>query len=970
MRDDPAPRVYGLPPGADLPQRLAARLIAEAGPPEALARVTVILNTARMRQRVGEALASEGARLLPRLLLVSDLADTPVPGLPAAVPPLRRRLELMQLIAGLAAADPVAMPPATQVALADSLARLIEEMQGEGVAPEAIAALEVDRFSAHWARMRDFMGVVAPLFATEAAPDAQGRLRRAVLHLAGAWALRPPDEPVIVAGSTGSRGATLALMLAVARLPRGAVLLPGFDATMPGPAWDALADPPAEDHPQFRFRRFLDALGLAPGQVLDWDRLGPPDPARNALLSLALRPAPVTDRWLAEGPLLGPMAEATARMTLVEAPTPQAEALAVAFALRRALARGRSAALVTPDRGLARRVTAALDRWGLVPDDSGGEPLALTPPGRFLRQVAGLMGAAAGSVAVTALLKHPLAAAGPGRGAHLRLAQAFEVWMREGGRAFASPDAVARFAEDRDPAWTAWLSSFLAGLAGMAWPSPLPLAVAALRRLAEALAGGPAGGPGALWAGPAGEAARMALDHLEAEAPAGGDLSAAAFAALLDQVLAGAQGLRATVEPYPGLAILGSFEVRAEAAEVVVLGGLNDGIWPPAPSPDPWLNRRMRMHAGLTLPDRQIGLSAHDFQIAAAAPEVVVTRALRDDSEGTVPSRWLNRLTNLLDGLESTGGPEALAAMRARGQALLHLVAGAERPADPVAPARRPSPVPPAAARPVRLTVTEMPVLARDPYAVYARRVLGLKPLPPFRAEADARLRGIVMHRVMEDFARGRMPGEARAAMAARLLALADRHLAQAVPWAAARSLFRGRLAQAVAQLLDAETEHGGTPMFVEREARLALGETGVVLVGRPDRIDRHADGRLQIFDYKTSSPPGAADRDRSDDQLSLLAAMALAGAFGDVTAGLRGAAYVSLSPSVKTPVIEVPTGEEALAAVWDGAVALVTHYRRGDTGFTALRDGAGAPASGDYAHLSRFGEWQTSDPAPREDVP
>ena len=125
------------------------------------------------------------------------------------------------------------------------------------------------------------------------------------------------------------------------------------------------------------------ALGLGPGDIRPWADDAAPDPARNRLISLSLRPAPVTDQWLTEGAALTELASAMARVSLIEAPTPRAEALAIALILREAAETGRRAALVTPDRTLTRRVTAALDRWGIVPDDSAGQPLSQSPPGRL-----------------------------------------------------------------------------------------------------------------------------------------------------------------------------------------------------------------------------------------------------------------------------------------------------------------------------------------------------------------------------------------------------------------------------------------------------------------------------------------------------------------------------------------------------------------------------------------------------------
>jgi double-strand break repair protein AddB len=966
---DRPPRVHGLPPGADFPRALVAGLRALATPeePHAMARVTVYLNSARMLRAVRAAFAEGPPGFLPRLRVVTEAADDPALPLPPAVPGLRRQLELSVLIARLLDAQPDLAPRAALHDLAESLADLLDEMEGEGVTPQRIADLDVSDHSAHWARTRAFLMLVAPLFDGEAAgPDA--RLRRAATALARRWTDHPPDGPVYVAGSTASRGATAALMRAVAMLPQGALILPGFDFDMPAEAWAALDDPlTGEDHPQFRFVRLLRALGLSPADVRPWPGAAP-DPARNRVLSLALRPAPVTDRWRAEGPGLPPLPEAMRNVALIEAPGPRAEANAIALALRDAAADGRTAALLSPDRTLARMVTAALDRWGIVPDDSGGEPLALTPPGRFLRMVAELCTAPPSAEALIALLKHPLTASEAERRQHLRATRAFELRVRRRGPAFPTGDALRAWGEE--PSWTAWVAAALdtAAAVAAAGPMPLPRAAAAHRTLAEALAAGPGGGgSGALWAGAAGATARATLDTLAAEAVHGGDVTPTAFADLLGHLLARAEVREPAGVPDPRIRLHGTLEARVQGADLVILGGLNEGSWPGAAPADPWLNRAMRAAAGLLLPERRIGLAAHDFQQAAAAPQVILSRAVRDADAETTPARWLNRLVNLMEGLPERDGPAALRAMRARGSALLARAAALERPAAPVPRAPRPAPRPPVAARPRTLPVTAIRTLIRDPYAVYARHILRLSPLDPLRAEPDARLRGSVLHRVLETFARERPQGEGRDAARARLLATAADVLTALVPWPAARALWAARLERAADFLLDLEAANPGETVLLEEGGQITLPGNGFVLTARPDRIDRLADGRLHILDYKTGNPPTPKQIQHFDKQLLLEAAMARAGGFPIGRATVARATYVGLGSTPRAQTVE--TDDAALDAVLNDLVRLIDRYGMRAQGYTARRAVETLGAVGDYDHLARFGEWSQADPPCPADV-
>ena len=971
---EPAPRVFSLPPGVDFAAALVAGLRHRmAGqPPEAMAGVTLYLNTNRMRARVREGFAAAGAGFLPRLHVLTDLSEgLALPGLPAAVSPLRRRLELSQLIARLLAAQPDLAPRAALYDLADSLAALMDEMQDEAVDPATVAALDVSDHSAHWARTRSFLSIVAQFFTGSAAPDTQARQRLVVDHLVALWQRQPPPGPVIVAGSTGSRGTTAALMQAVAALPQGALVLPGFDPDMPGWVWDRLTDAmTGEDHPQFRFRRLMERLDIRPADIHPWIDAVAPAPARNRLISLSLRPAPVTDQWLTEGTALPDLRDATADVTLIEAQTQRSEAFAIALILRQAAEDGTTAALITPDRMLSRQVTAALDRWGILPDDSAGRPLSLSAPGRLLRHVAGMMGRKPTSDMVLTLLKHPLAFTGGNRGEHLLFTRLLELDLRRKGPAFPTGPALIAWAKARKETgvlpWATVIATLIDTAAAIG-TATLTDQVAAHLTLAEDLARGTATeGAGTLWDKEAGEEAVKLISALRAEADAGGTLSPAEYRDLFEALIT-REVVREATSPHPGILILGPREAREQGADLVILGGLNDGAWPRLPDPDPWLNRQMRKTAGLLLPERQVGLSAHDYQIAIAAPRVVLTRALRDAEAETVPSRWINRLLNLMEGLPARHGPDALAAMRDRGRHWLALATALEQPtpamqADPrLQPARRPSPRPPVTARPKELSLTRISVLIRDPYAIYCRYVLRLQRLDPLRHEPDAALRGQILHLILEAFVKERPEGEGLPEARARLMETAARILEDQVPWPAARALWLARLNRAADFFLAIDGRDQGIPVVLEGKGGVDLTPLNFRLTGTPDRIDRLPDGRLHILDYKTGTPPTAAMQKAFDKQLLLAAAMAERDAFKGLEASeVARITYVGLGTNPKVEETEITPAITAEA--WAGLIALITHYSHHGAGYTARRAVQKERFEGDYDHLSRHGEWDTTD--------
>jgi len=968
-----APRVFALAPGVDFPAALVAGLKQRmAGqPPEAMARVELIVNTTRMARRIRQIFDAGPATLLPRIRLLTEIADPiALADRPAPVSPLRRRLELTGLVSKLLDAQPDLAPRTALFDLADSLATLMDEMQDEGVSPDDIAQLDVSDESGHWQRALSFFNIVQRYFETgEEAPDVNAFRRLALEQRLKDWEIAPPTHPVILAGSTGSRGGTNRLMNAVARLPQGALVLPGFDFDTPASVWDGLTDAlSGEDHPQFRFARLMHGLGLRPGDIARWSGDPAPNDGRNRLVSLALRPAPVTDQWRDEGPSLPDLTEATAELTLVEAASQRDEATAIALRLRQAAEDGVTAALITPDRMLTRQVTAALDRWGILPDDSAGTPLQLTPPGRFLRHISTLFQQDLTAEALLTLLKHPLTHSGHDRGEHLRATRELELHIRNKSWPYPQPDKLRTWgeAEGFGP-WADWVA---ASFCQPPVHGTHPLSDWLERHLAraEAIAAGPMAEDSELWKEAAGRKTRATVDGLRDEAGHGTDLDARDYADLFNAVLSRGE-LRDRDAPHPRILIWGTLEARVNGADLLILGGLNEGSWPELPGADPWLNRRMRHKAGLLVPERRIGLAAHDFQQAVAAPQVWLTRAMKSDDAETVPSRWLNRLMNLMNGLPARQGPEALAAMKQRGAHWLALARALETP-RPSPPATRPSPAPPVEARPRALSVTEIKTLLRDPFHIYARRVLKLQALNPLQRAPDALLRGTLIHEVLEEFVRQSVSDPAQLTTEA-LLRLSTQIVSdpEVVPYPTTRHLWQARLAK-VAEWF-AETERArqqiARPVHFEQMGQGEIPALGFTLRGKADRIDMDERGNAHLYDYKTGAAPSEKEQLHFDKQLLLEAAMVERGAFKELQPRhTERAVFVSLAPG-KPREVPAPLAEAPAQQVWAEFETLMTRWFEPDRGYTARAALLRESDSSDYDHLSRFGEWDVTDPAERK---
>lgn len=971
--------LFALPPGIDFAGEFVRGFLhrMQDQPPEMIARATIYANSNRTLTAIQGAFDRHGPLLLPRLRAVTDLGAGPVAGQDALAAPLARRLQLARLIDRLLQQRPDLAAGHSLPLLARSLANLMGEMQSEGLGPEALETIDTGDHARHWENALSFLRIAAQFHLTDMAADRPARQRAASERAAADWSEGRdlPVDPVIVAGSTGSQGATRLFMQTVAALPNGAVVLPGFDWEQPQQLWEKLGEH-SEDHPQHRFAPLIEAIGYP----RHWTDCTPPSTERSALVSLALRPAPVTDQWIAEGPGLKGLASACEGLTLIEADQPGTEAETIALIMRKAAEDNERITLFAADRGLIRRVLAALDRWQLLPDDSAGQPLSLTAAGLFLRHIAALFGQPMTIDRLLTLLKHPLAATGSTHvppGEARQQARELELTLRKRGPAFPDGDSLRNWADKGNETrkiWAKWVAEVLDRAAIHAKdhkPRPLSERVHELRSLAEMLAAGPGGDAGisALWEGKRGGRALAVLEQLATHAGEGPPMGPADFASLLHDELQ-AQLLRGDVVPHPLLRIRGPREARSEGHGTVILSGLNEGQWPQAADLDPWLSRQMRAEAGMPSPERALGLAAHDFQQGIAASRVFLTRAKRNAEAETIASRWLNRLTNLLSGLKAQQGDEVLEGMRKRGAGWLAIAGAIARPTDSVAPEKRPSPIPPAP--PFReLPVTDISHLIRDPYAIYAKRVLGLRPLNPLRPEPDAALRGQTLHSIVERLLRGKPnadtpPDELRD----DLLRITAEVLAKEVPWPAARAFWQARIGKIADQIVRDELRRlkQGQPLVIERRGKVSLPGMDFTLTAKPDRIDLLHDGRAMIYDYKSGKPPSNKQIEHYDKQLILEAAMVRQGGFDALgPVDVAGISYIQLGGDGGTH--DRDHSAEMEAGSWEKFVGLIGAYLSGDQGFTAMRAPEFITYAGDYDHLARYGEWVLTDKARPEKV-
>jgi ATP-dependent helicase/nuclease subunit B len=933
----------------------------------ALARGLILLPNNRAVRAVTDAFvrASGGALLLPRLVALGDpeageaagaaIDPAGAPAIPPAVPPYRRRMVLARLLGehGHDAAD--------AMRLACELGRTLDQLLVEEVDPARLSALDLGpELTEHWQRALETVSVVLDRWPREllgmGMVDAAVRRGRLLDALCERWRAVPPPF-TCAAGITDPAPSVARLLRTVAELPGGSVVFAGLDRSMPQEQWDALGphpDPdgarPIETHPQFHLKLILDRMGVARDEVVAWGDGSDYDAGatRGRAIANALAPASYTGSWTS----LPATERRLSGVRVAEFATPAEEAQAIALTLRGVLEQpGRTAALVTPDRMLARRVASHLGRWGIAIDDSAGRPLSSAPPGTLLVALVEALAQDLAPAALLALLKHPLVRSGERRLAWLDGVRALDLCLR-GPRPAPGMAGLDDHLDGRAAALWAEARPCLVKLCTLFRDGPVALvdAVACLRETAFALCGDP------LWAGPAGRAAADLLEALEVEAPHGPatiglDALAPFLRTLLDEVaVRPARGSQ-----HPRLAIYGLIEARLQTADLLVLGGLNEGSWPGTPPPDPWLAPRIRAELGLAGLERRIGIAAHDFAAGLGAPEVLLTRARRDAGGPTLASRfWLR--------LQAMAGDAFPRDRTVERWPLLMDAAG------PARPAARPAPCPPAALRPRAISVTEVDRLKADPYAFYARRVLRLHPLDPVDADASAAWRGTEVHRILE-----RWWQEDRCALAA-LRPRAEAMLRDESTHPMMRALWQPRLMEAIdwiAAEVARQADRGRA--VASAEGKGAIEIAGVTLSGRYDRFDRLDGGGLVVVDYKTGKPPStAAVREGFSQQLGLLGLIAERGGFADLGGRAEGFEYWSLGKKrdsfgyVETPVDpqgakdRIPTHEFTGVAAANFA-EIAGRWLTGGEPFTAKLHPEYAPYS-EYDQLMRRDEWYGRD--------
>ena len=999
------PRVFTIPASAPFLRMLIDALLDDRlglnfkidGDPLALAQVTLYLPTRRACRLARDVFRQRtDAAILPRIVPIGDVDEdelafaeaaggenaSAVLDLPPALGGLERKIVLAQLI--LKWADTIALKlgdqaplvannPQTAFALANDLARLMDDMAMRQVSWDRLDDLVPDELDKYWELTLDFLKFIRPLWQDYLKKSGQiePAERRDKLIAAEAKRLAGTKAPVIAAGSTGSIPATATLLATIASLPHGAVVLPGLDTDLDAETWKSIAEAGGEaahGHPQFAMAALLARIGAVRETV---HTLGAPAAhGRERLASEALRPAEASALWrdhLNKKDFAAHADAAMASLSVIEAASAEEEALAIAVTLREAMNEpGNTAALVTPDRALARRVLAALGRWNVPVDDSGGDALPDTPGGVFARLAAEVALEGVEPVTLLALLKHPLCTMADA-GAVSTLERAVLRGPRPKSGTAGLVAALETFRAERpklhrtDPrrflsegqldAAAVLIAKLKTALAPL---ETLPRTTHAFRALAErhaqvivALGGIPE---------------ELALAFEEIIETGSLPVEPGDYAELFQAVIADRKVRRPEADVR--VRVYGAIEARLQSVDRLVLGGLVEGMWPPETRGDPWLSRPMRHALGLDLPERRIGLSAHDFAQALGAREVILTRAARVGGAPTVASRFVQRLA-------AVAGKDRWDEALARGARYAELARRLDEPAA-TNPWPRPEPRPPLAARPRQLSVTEIEDLLRDPYTIYAKHVLKLQPLDAIDTPPGAADRGTLIHDSIGEFATtyphpGNMPDDPVGA----LRTIGERHFQPLADFPEARAFWWPRFLRIAEWLARIEIARRAKLTKLDAEIggniEIPFGGETFKLTVRADRIEHLKDGGYAVLDYKTGAPPSEKQvRTGLSPQLTLEAAILSRGGFKDIPAGssvtelmyvrLRGGAVAGEEKPIKFTEGGPPDAHAEIAVA--KLAEVLAQFADPNSPYYSLLHPMWSNHYGTYDHLARVQEW------------
>ncbi|MEM9469587.1 MAG: double-strand break repair protein AddB [Pseudomonadota bacterium] len=950
-------QIYTIPPSVPFLKTLACSLLeGYEQTPENLSDVLILLPTRRACRALQEEFLvqiKDKPLLLPRLQPIGDInaeeigllaTDNSLHDMPALIPPMKRQILLAQLIGRL---PNYSRTPDQNLKLAATLGQLLDEIQTENLDIQDLPnVVDKDDFAEHWQIILKFLEIIAETWPTILkeynAIDAADYRNRLILALTKLWQQNPPSHPVILAGSTGTIPATAQLMQTISTLPNGKIILPGVDQLLINTEWQNIA----EGHPQATLKKLIEELDLHHTDIKEYKIFQERNLAKEKIISQVMLSAEDTLQWQNNLNLQ----KDDLNVRRYDCDTSQEEADIIALILRETLENpNKTAAFITPDRALAKRVQHSCKRWGIEIDDSAGTPLNETKIGHFLLLCAHTLATNIDPLPLLSFLKHEKTFL-DFKNFKKKIYELEQYIYRgnniqngfEGLKEFSNENNFDDFIDHLEKTFSKNLQNF-----------QFEKNFSTLIKLHLQTAENFSKKSESLWSGDEGEAASQFFSNLYDQADLFDDVSGHEYVEIIENLMQ-AVTVRPKYGKHPRLNILGQIEARLVHADRVIMGGLNEGTWPPDPGHDPWMSLPMRKKYGLPPAERGLSLAAHDFSQAFCAPEVFLTRAKKVNGSVTVPARWLERLDTFLSAQSIE--PETI-----RDKRFSHYLKALNKNTN-YSPTKRPEPKPPTDVRPKKLSVTRIEKWINDPYGVYAEKILNLKKLRDIGKEPDAAIRGTILHEAFHKFIDA-YPKEIPDEALETLITIMRKSVAEQGIGETDTAFWMPRLLTLAKNFIDHEKQWRSnyTPYKTEQESSYTLEDVNFELTARIDRIDKDKNEKIGIIDYKSGGQYSLSKMITGETPQLTLEGLILNDGKTEV-ASLSYWVVDGKSQQINEKRIDDNDMIEAIENCRAGLTELIQKFQQEETPYYAIPNPEKTPRYNDYEHLARIKEWSALD--------
>lgn len=964
-----------------------------------LSQIKIFLPTRRAVRTLQEAFLRQtngNPRILPIMQPIGD-ADTEemsfsmsgygdyAAAIKSPIDPMRRQLILARMLEKAWQGE---YYYAQALDVAGELGRFIDQLHMEEKSIDGLADI-IDKkdFAAHWQMTLDFLNLLLKELWPTYLRDVEGKIdpgtyrSERIKMLAQYYTDNPPHNPVIIAGSTGSIPATRQFIKTIGQTNNGQVILPALDYMIDDVSWLKMR----EGHPQFLLKKLLDSCRADRKEVRIIGQSGvSAHQDRQFVISEMMRPGESTEQWqgLVDPVTVQKITSGINGITRCDCETEDEEANVIALSMLEIAAdkdQKKTATLITPDRNLAMRVQSSLAQWGILCDDSAGTPLAKTPIGRFLGAVVRVTEQTGeiNPVPLLAALKSPMAGGGSRWGFDKDFRTLVRMFEKKVLRGVRPANGFRGMRTHVDADKDASIASFIDHLENIFNPlmslasgyHALDDYLVAHIEVMENLAARPdMQGANRLWVGDAGECLAGFLSALQGQSDITPEMTFSAYAELIEKLIT-TQNVNPRYGSHPRLSILGQIEARMVKADRVILGGLNEGVWPPDTGFDTWMSRPMRTDFGLPALEQKITLAAHDFASAFGSTDLFITRSIRVGGQPSIAARWLQRLDTILtaSGMGKSHWPQQ------KGAAYIRWARMAKGRFDEAVPVQRPEPKPPIAMRPLEFSVTDIERWIRDPYVMYVKRILKLKKLDTVDMDVTVADRGTLIHDVLEqfvtDYPNDVLPGDAYD----KLIAKGRDVFAQKAEHPEIHGLWWPRFEKTASWFIPHEKDWRQNTQKIHSEVKCSLDitvkNTVFNLHGKADRLEKRKDGSWVVIDYKTGSAPGVGDVTTGiASQLPLEAYILMQGGFPVASTGSKigDMQYWSLGGSGDGGQASPAAGkgqsdpQNIAEEAGEGVLKLIATFYDKDVPYLASPDPAAMIKLeyNEYAHLERIAEW------------